>query len=256
MDNKVEIIGVYGGDRTHACSAWTSTSRELTDDKIARIDRLINKLMEDKHHTPFEKSALHFLVTTDIATHIHILKHRVGVSVNAESARYKELGKRKNKGVDKYYIPEDWPEEERDRLREHAVESYIKYHQTIKSLVEQGYTRKRAKESARFYLPYATQITADVMFNFRSFLHFQILRNSEHAQKEVREIAIQMRELIEVNHHEFRGTLAAFDAMLEKERLMDVAYRALDEMSLIGRGDDVNDVLLAIQELLNGERKA
>jgi hypothetical protein len=35
--NKVTLLGHYGDDLTHACSAWTSTSRDLTDDKISRI---------------------------------------------------------------------------------------------------------------------------------------------------------------------------------------------------------------------------
>ena len=42
------------------------------------------------HETPFEKGTVHFLVDTDIASHIHLLKHRIS-SLNAESARYKEL---------------------------------------------------------------------------------------------------------------------------------------------------------------------
>ena len=91
MNNEVELIGYYGSDETHALSAWTSTSRDLTDDKRGRMGGLLNMLAEAGHHTPFEKSSIHFLVTTDIASHIHILKHRVAVSVNAESARYKEL---------------------------------------------------------------------------------------------------------------------------------------------------------------------
>jgi len=32
-ENKVELIGTYGGDETHALSAWTSTSRDLTEEK-------------------------------------------------------------------------------------------------------------------------------------------------------------------------------------------------------------------------------
>ena len=87
MYNSVELLGHYGGDETHALSAWTSTSRDLTDDKRNRMDKLLNMLASAGHHTPFEKSSLHFLVCTDIASHIHILKHRIGVSVNAESAR-------------------------------------------------------------------------------------------------------------------------------------------------------------------------
>jgi hypothetical protein len=29
--NKVELVGVYGNDETHALSAWTSTTRDLND---------------------------------------------------------------------------------------------------------------------------------------------------------------------------------------------------------------------------------
>ena len=61
MQNKVEIIGYYGSDESHALSAWTSTSRELTDDKKSRMGKLISMLASEGHHTPFEKSALHFL---------------------------------------------------------------------------------------------------------------------------------------------------------------------------------------------------
>ena len=91
MKNTVELIGHYGTDQIHACSAWTSTSRELNEDKISRIPKLLKMLADQGHHSVFEKSSLHFLVNCDIASHIHLLKHRVGVSINGESARYKEL---------------------------------------------------------------------------------------------------------------------------------------------------------------------
>ena len=101
MKNKVELLGYYGSDEIIACSAWTSTSRSLTDTKRDRIGKLIKMLWGEGHETPFEKGVVHFLVDTDIASHIHLLKHRIS-SLNAESARYKELKE------DKYYIPEDW----------------------------------------------------------------------------------------------------------------------------------------------------
>ena len=191
MKNTVELIGTYGDDLTHALSAWTSTSRQIGPKKLARVGKLLDMLATEGHMTPFEKSTLHFLVTTDIASHIHLLKHRVGVSINAESARYKEFK------VDKYYLPEDWPEDERDKLEFHIKDSYRRYHQCIKRLEEQGYSRKRAKESARLYLPYGIQITCDIMFNWRSFAHFQKLRNDEHAQVEIREVAAEMLRLVE-----------------------------------------------------------
>lgn len=188
--NKVELTGFYGGDESHALSAWTSTSRDLDEKKHARMGGLLNMLAKEGHHTPFEKSTLQFLITCDTASHIHILKHRVGVSVNGESARYKEHTE------DKWLVPEDWPEEEAARLDEFNREAFEKYHQTLERLVEGGMDRKRAKESARFYLPYSSQLILDVSFNFRSFMHFVGLRAKPDAQKEIRDIADEMIRLV------------------------------------------------------------
>ena len=201
--NRVELVGVYGGDQSHALSAWTSTSRDLTDDKKERIPKLLKMLAENAHESPFEKSSLHFLVATDVATHIHLLKHRIGVSINAESARYKELKD------DKYYVPEDWDPEEKAKYIDHLENSLRMYHESLDRLVSKGMTRKRAKESARLYLPYGNQLTADVMFNFRSFVHFIRLRYSTHAQLEVRNVARDMLELVAATG-EFDASLTAF----------------------------------------------
>lgn len=189
MNNSVELIGHYGGDETHALSAWTSTRRELDLDRRVRMYSMLEMLAENGHHTPFEKSYLHFLVTCDTASHIHLLKHRVGVSINAESARYKELKD------DKYYVPDDWPKDLQENVEFTLKKLYESYHDLVKLLVVSGMDRKRAKESARFVLPYANQLTLDVGFNFRSFMHFQSLRNKKDAQREIREIAQKMLSL-------------------------------------------------------------
>lgn len=189
-ENTVELVGYYGGDETHALSAWTSTSRELTDEKRGRMDKLLKYLAENEHHSPFEKSFLHFLVDVETASHIHIIKHRIGVSVNGESARYKEHTK------DKWYIPQDWPEDCQELLNEYCVTGFDAYHKVLEILVKRGFDRKRAKESARFFLPYASQVTLDVAFNFRSFMLFQKLRNDAHAQDEIHDIAQRMLDLV------------------------------------------------------------
>jgi len=202
--NTVELLGWYGGDTVNACSAWTSTSRNLTPEKNARIPALLKMLAENGHETPFEKSTVHFLVDTDIATHIHLLKHRIA-SINAESARYKELKE------DKFFIPPDWPAKWRKILEEHNHLSNALYHECLKELEQAGIPRKRAKESARFFKPYSSQIQADIMLNWRSFVNFQRLRNSEPAQLEVREIARQMLELVkQIPDNPFQHTISAF----------------------------------------------
>lgn len=212
-ENKVELIGYYGSDLTHAQSAWTSTYRDIDEEKLKRVDKLLNMLAKDGHHTPFEKSSLHFLVTVDQATHIHILKHRVAVSVNGESARYKELKE------DKFYMPDDWAcldidNKEYDvwfqKLKQYTEEGNELYHQCLEELTP-ILGRKRAKESARFFKTMNSQITMDIMFNWRSFYHFQKLRNDEHAQKEVREVAQKMLELVKhIEGNPFEKTIKAF----------------------------------------------
>ena len=227
VDNKVELLGHYGSDETIACSAWTSTSRNLTDEKKARIPRLIETLWVNGHETPFEKGMVHFLVDTEIASHIHLLKHRIS-SLNAESARYKELKE------DKYFLPEDWGDVKlskdaeivvnlphvdalfategdkwSDILKDYTELGNKLYHQCVEDLTP-ALGRKRAKESARFFKTYNSQIQADVMFNMRSFANFIKLRNSKDAQKEIREIAQQMWDLVATIEGEpFKFTLQA-----------------------------------------------
>ena len=221
--NKVELIGFYGSDEVHACSAWTSTSRDITEEKRERIPKLLKMLADAGHHTPFEKSSLHFLVDCDIASHIHLLKHRIGCSINGESARYKELKE------DKFYIPDDWKgipasfisdrfgttidaygEDWTTLLTEYTELGNELYHNCLEQL-EPVLGRKRAKESARFFKTYNSQIQADVMFNWRSFHHFLALRNKPDAQKEIRDIASTMLDLVKnIEGNPFKYTIEAF----------------------------------------------
>jgi flavin-dependent thymidylate synthase len=209
--NKVELIGHYGSDETIALSAWTSTSRDLTDEKRQRIPALVQRLWYDGHETPFEKVQLHFLVTCDIASHIHLLKHRIS-SLNAESARYKELND------DKYYVPEDWKSNDgtfslADMLIEYTQTAIDNYHYALEKLTP-TLGRKRAKETARYFLPYNTQITCDVMFNLRSFANFYQLRSSGHAQVEIQEIAKEMMRI--AYNIEGQPLKAALDAITRR----------------------------------------
>lgn len=221
--NKVALIGWYGGDEAIVCSGWTSTSRDLPPEKRERMGKFLKDLWNAEpvpHGSPFEKGIVHFLVDTDIASHIHLLKHRIS-SLNAESARYKELKE------DKFYLPEDWkgvkPSEEfYSRIGYHGFEDWYRilmffteqsnrlYHQCLEDLTP-VLGRKRAKESARFFKTYNSQIESDVMFNMRSFHNFLTQRMDSHAQVEIREIATQMLQLVkDIEGNPFQHTLKAW----------------------------------------------
>ena len=267
MRNTVEFIGYYGGDTTVACSAWTSTDRELSNTKKARIGKMLDMLWSNEHETPFEKGIVHFLVDTDIASHIHLLKHRIS-SLNAESARYKELKE------DKYFLPEDWGDVKlskdaevivnlphkvlfypavshalfategdkwSDVLKDYTELGNKLYHQCVEDLTS-ALGRKRAKESARFFKTYNSQIQADVMFNMRSFANFVKLRNSEHAQLEIREIAQQMLSLVtNIDGEPFKETLATFEKRWSKERDVNALHLKIKELEKQLEGYRKND---------------
>ena len=229
MKNTVELIDWYGGDKAIARAAWTSTQIDVESKSDERIrDLIVNRLWNNKtgkpHKTPFERGVVEFNVTCDVATHIHIIKHR-HANVNGESARYKELKE------DKYYLPEDWGDignscDAGNSLRGFCkyeqpwvywLEEYTKlgnelYHRCIEDL-EPVLGRKRAKESARYFKTYNSQITLSVMMNMSCFSNFHLLRSASDAQLEVREVANEMWRLIsEIPEEPFKFTLEAFEA--------------------------------------------
>lgn len=225
----VKLLDYGGGDKTHSLAAWQSTYRELGVDMPkevkGRIDlmfdylakkkkkspqQLLEYLQTNRHTSPFEHSWLMFgEMEVDIATHIQFIKHRIGVSINTESARYKEL-------KDKWYLPFDWKttqpnphtgipqttsQKEGDevllkwleRLEEHSKRGHELYHKALKELTP-ILGRKRAKESSRYFLGYNKILCSSLSCNFSSFMHLQNLRNSPHAQKEIQTVAKMMLE--------------------------------------------------------------
>ena len=200
---QVELLMIAGDDVTPAEAAWYSTAKEVTDARLARVPAMLEMLATESHTVPFEHTLISFRVTSEIATHIHMLKHRIGVSISSQSQRYMELR------ADDYYVPEDWPESLRAYAGGLIEDAFKNYHYTIKCLESNGIDRKRAKESARFVLPYAAQIRYRVTFNLLSFVHFQKLRNSEHAQVEIHLIANEMLRLVKDGGH-FTNALTAW----------------------------------------------
>lgn len=222
MNNKVELIDWYGGDKAIARAAWTSTSTDVklkTDEQIR--DLIVNKLWNNgsgkPHKTPFERGIVEFNITCDTASHIHLIKHRLA-NINGESARYKELKD------DRYLLPDDWMDIKisqtdlgsvsdtwSQRLKEFSEEGNRLYHECVKDLTP-ILGRKRAKESARFFKTYNSQLTLSVMMNMSCFYNFYTLRSDSAAQLEIQEISKAMlNEIKNIEGGPFKYTLEAFN---------------------------------------------
>lgn len=129
---------------------------------------------------------------------------------------------------DKFYLPEDWKDIkfETDKYIDldgwkinswfGALAKYTEignwlYHNSLNELTP-ILGRKRAKESARFFKTYNSQITCDVMFNMRSFHNFLTQRLDSHAQLEIQEIAKEMLNLVKnIEGNPFEHTLNAWN---------------------------------------------
>lgn len=93
---EVNLIESTFNDDSVCFAAWTSTKGDEAD-HAARAG-LINRLMKDRHGTPFEHMFIQFQVTAPIFVWREHHRHRVGFSYNEESARYRTMRPR-------FYVP-------------------------------------------------------------------------------------------------------------------------------------------------------
>jgi thymidylate synthase (FAD) len=164
---------------------------------------LINYLLKNKHGTPFESNFFRFHIKAPIFVVREWMRHRIGNSYNEWSARYSELKEefyipdlknvRKQVGKPGHYkfddVDIDTAEEFCDNLRQFCKRAYIEYKRAINHGV--------AKELARLFLP--VNIYSEFYFstNARALMNFLSLRNSEQAQREIRQYAVALESIFE-----------------------------------------------------------
>lgn len=178
--------------------------RDNPPSALAKKDRgLINFLMKNGHGSPFESVALRFDVKAPIFVFREWHRHRAGHGYNEWSGRYSQIDP-------EFYVPQrdyiraqvgkpgaytferveddDHATHVQDKLSDAQWDSYATY----QSMLDAGI----AKEVARVVLPVGTYSRMKWYCNLRSAMHFLSLRNSEHAQREIRDYAIAAEGLI------------------------------------------------------------
>ena len=232
--NKVELIDYMGSDKTHSLAAWASTYFELgidlPKDRKIRVDQIVDHILnnskrmrsiedllaflaKERHTSPFRFSSFMFGATTEIATHIQKLKHRILLEAeNGESARYKELKD------GKFYLPEDWKEYGEigiywyKKLEHVSLENNKLYSECLGDLVNAGMSKSRAKESSRFFKMYNSQINTLNKLSFDGIVQFAAKRNIPEAQLEIRELSrLMLEEVKNIPNDPFKYSLEAFN---------------------------------------------
>jgi thymidylate synthase (FAD) len=194
------LDGAFADDLAVVNAARVSfnvVSEEMTE----RDEGLIRFLMRDRHGSPFEHGYFRFLVKAPIFVVREHHRHRAGHSYNEWSGRYSKLEA-------EFYVPDfvraqvgkpgayrfepvdpAVREQARAEIRSVAETAFEAYER----MLEQGV----AKEVARTVLPLSMYTKYFWSCNPRSLMHFCGLRNSEHAQFEIREYARAAESFLE-----------------------------------------------------------
>jgi thymidylate synthase (FAD) len=167
-----------------------------TDEKVLRY------LLKGKHGTPFEHNFFKFHVRAPIFIFREWHRHRIGISINEESARYSPLkgdfwypdydgGWRHQVGRPGAYTYEPMEMFEAES-HEHAMAAvYDLAYATYQNMMDNGV----AKEIARAVLPVGIYSQMIWSCNARSLMNFLALRNSPFALRELRMYAEAMEKI-------------------------------------------------------------
>lgn len=189
----INLVEIMGGDLAVVNSARVSYGRSTTE-MTEKDERLIHRLLRDRHGSPFEQAVMTFYVRCPIFVMREWIRHRMG-SFNEISGRYKELPtdfytpKRfrcpapAKKQMDYKYVPADdalnaQAQEIVNEVYEHAAEAYRK-------LLELNI----AKEHARIVLPVSIYTEFRWTVNARALMNFLSLRTAPGAMAEIRAYA-------------------------------------------------------------------
>lgn len=198
---KVQYVDWMGSDRDIVRAARVSTQGDMALNDEGPVAGLIGYLMKNRHGSPFEQGAMKFYVNAPQFVWMEHDRHRIGVSQNRESMRYKELEPefyvpnhaRTQTGKPGHYVITEEPELDtytQASMMDISERAWIKYQEMLMQGV--------AKEMARMVLPLNIMTSGYVMFNPRSLMHFLSLRvESEEStfvskpQKEIEDLALQ-----------------------------------------------------------------
>lgn len=150
---------------------------------------LIEFLMKNRHGSPFEHTSITFCIKAPIFVWREFMRHRIGISYNEESGRYKQLDphffvpgeERKfiQEGKPGQYIYTEGTNKQYKLLEERLETAYMHSYAVYLDLLNNGI----AREVARMCLPVGIFSSAYVTMNARSIMNFLSLRTKDEISK-------------------------------------------------------------------------
>ena len=158
--------------------------------KIGENDKnLIRKIVLEKGH---ESVAEHCSFNWEINglseyAHVHLIRHRIGVSFSVQSTRYTFVKNFLNskEPVENFVV---------DSGNQELMAATNEYMEKIRSIYQKNPTIN--KDVINQHIPRLYMMDLITTFNIRSLRHFIKLRNSKAAHYEIREVAKKMLEIL------------------------------------------------------------
>ena len=196
----VKLLDVMGDDEEVENSARISYGKGTR--KVNQTRNLIRYLMRHKHTSPFEMCEVKFHLKLPIFIMRQLVRHRTA-NLNEYSGRYSVMS-------NEFYLPEgDYlakqsttnnqgrgePLESQGLLQFEFNRIYDGASMAYQVLLEHELSR----EVARALLPVANYTECIWKIDLHNFFHFVKLRSDSHAQREIRDYADAMYELVKPN---------------------------------------------------------
>jgi thymidylate synthase (FAD) len=176
--------------------ARVSSSRK---DKKEDYEKLVRYLIDHGHWSPFEHSFMTLEIETSKAIAIQLIRHR-SFTFQEFSQRYQDVSSidsnmfedvvlRKQAESNRQSSIEDIEESSQlyTLLKTHLSEAEFLYRTMIMSGV--------SRETARMVLPLCTKTKIYMTGSIRSWIHFFSVRDDQHAQKEIQDIAKKAKRI-------------------------------------------------------------
>lgn len=192
----VKLIDHMGDDERIVTSARISTNQGTKDPKADA--QLIDYLMRNAHTSPFEQVLFTFHLKMPIFVARQWIRHRTA-RLNEISGRYVEFDA-------EFFLPEELriqseSNHQASEIGEIASEQDLLSHMELEQgRAKRGYEKYLddgvARELARINLPLSTYTEFYWNIDLHNLFHFLRLRTHHHAQKEIRDYAEAIAEMI------------------------------------------------------------
>jgi len=226
-----------------------------TGTKATRTDRaLIRYLMRHKHTSPLEMCEVKLHLRAPIFVLRQWIRHRTA-SVNEESGRYSEiremffspaLGDLAPQSLDNKQGREgEFPLHKQKAIR-NVIEANNEYsYASYKALLGEDL----ARELARITLPLTTYSSLYWKIDLHNLLHFLALRTDSHAQKEIRDYADAILEIIRPL---FPYAVEAWEDYQQQAKTL--SRMDLDLLAALIRRSNIKNQWIAMVEEARGEK--